>query len=277
MRKPAIIEFTKMHGLGNDFIVINSMKQTLPLTSIPIQQLSHRYTGIGFDQLLWIGDSKKADISCLFFNADGSEAEQCGNGIRCVARYAHENKLVDKNEFTIETKAGVVKVTIHDYQHIKAELTIPTFSTDQEIAIDDDHGTYNMFVLSMGNPHVIIQVPSIEQFPVGVVGQKIATHHTFADGTNVGFMEILHPHHIRLRTYERGVGETLACGSNACAAVAAGIMNKLLVNQVTVELALGDLQIEWQGENMPVVMTGPAEVVFEGCVSLGNESYGGHG
>jgi len=269
MKNPSHIKFTKMHGLGNDFIIIDTTQQTFfNLAKFPIQQLSHRYTGIGFDQALIIGTSNKANYSCRFFNADGSEAEQCGNGVRCVARFLHENGLLSNNQLTIETKAGIIAVVIHDYEHIQVSLGTPVIEADKKIQLDNSQISYSMSVLSMGNPHAILQVKSVNDAAVQDLGQQIATHPDFPKGVNVGFMEIVTPEQILLRTYERGVGETLACGSNACAAVVAGITNRLLKNIVTVSLALGQLQIAWSGENSAVTMTGPASRVFEGVLSL---------
>jgi diaminopimelate epimerase len=265
--KNTTIKFTKMHGLGNDFVIIDSIRQSIQIGQIPIQKLSHRYTGIGFDQLIWISPSSRADFSCRFFNTDTSEAEQCGNGIRCVARFLHENGLTQKKQMTLETKAGIVKVNIHDYDNIEVSLGIPSLQGKKTLALDTYHKDSNLYdvaVLSMGNPHAILSVDSIKNFPVRHIGQLIATHPTFPQGTNVGFMQVIDQDKVLLRTYERGVGETLACGSNACAAVVAGIVNHALNKRVTVELELGQLQIQWQGENQPVIMTGPAVRVFDG-------------
>jgi diaminopimelate epimerase len=266
MRKQPTLKFTKMHGLGNDFVVIDTIKHAISSQDIPISALSNRYTGIGFDQLLLIGKSKIADFSCRFFNADGSEAEQCGNGIRCVARYIHENHLFAKKTLRIETKAGVIDVIIHDYDRIEAILGMPVFEDNKKLPLEKN--VYDMFVLSLGNPHAVIIVDSIEQTPVKHLGHLIATHPSFPNGINVGFMQIVNPKHIILRTYERGVGETLACGSNACAAAIAGIQNDLLEPHVTVELPLGCLQIHWQGKHSPVVMIGPAAKVFDGAYRI---------
>jgi diaminopimelate epimerase len=258
------IKFTKMHGLGNDFIVIDTISTSPPpLTDLLIQTLSHRQTGIGFDQLLLLSSSHHADVTCRFFNADGSEAEQCGNGVRCVARYIHETKLVHNNTVKIETKAGIVDITIHNYEHIEVTLGIPQIESDQHILLGKNK-EYTLSVLSKGNPHAIIVVPSVQEFPVREIGEQIATHPLFPKGVNVGFMEIISREKIRLRTYERGVGETFSCGSNTCAAVAAGIQKKLLNDYVSVTQALGQLEVRWKGAGYPVVMTGPATKVFSG-------------
>jgi diaminopimelate epimerase len=267
------IHFRKMHGLGNDFVVINAISQAIDLQKLGIPQLADRHLGIGFDQLLLIETSQHADFSCRIFNADGSEAEQCGNGVRCIARFIHEEHLSPNTSLTLETKAGISKIEIDTYDKIKVTMGLPKFE-HHEIPFLIEHSA-NMFeladvaadqltVLSMGNPHTIVQVPSVDQYPVADVGAQMATHPAFPDGTNTGFVEVINRQHIRLRTVERGSGETFACGSNACAAVVAGIKNGWLDNIVTVELKYGNLTIEWQGGNNAVLMTGPAASVFSG-------------
>ncbi len=261
------IFFSKMHGLGNDFVVINTLSQTFNESNFPVKEFSDRHIGIGFDQLLLIGPSRLADFSCRIFNADGSEAEQCGNGMRCVARYIREENLTDKPSFTIENKSGLVEVKIdRDFDHVEVNMGLPIFESPCEIKID--HQSIQLFQLSLGNPHAIMHVDSVAKFPVSTLGPKISTHEIFPHGANVGFMEIINRKHIRLRTFERGSGETLACGSNSCAAVVAGIENNWLDKKVRVELALGDLWIEWNGKSHPVLMAGPAERVFEGVIML---------
>jgi diaminopimelate epimerase len=223
-----------------------------------------------------IQPSTRADFSCLIFNSDGSEAKQCGNGMRCVARYLHENKLTPKNEITIETKAGVVSALIHDYSLIKVNMGVPSFepalipfkvdrvSPLYDIVINPAEKPLKLAVLSMGNPHAILQVASVAKAPVSTLGPQIAALTVFPDSVNVGFMEVVARDHIRLRTFERGAGETLCCGSNACASVVAGIANNLLDNQVTVELLNGNLSVEWHGNQQPVPMSGSTSVSFAG-------------
>jgi diaminopimelate epimerase len=259
------IHFTKMHGLGNDFIVIDAMNQTLNTALLPTQLMADRHFGIGCDQLLIIQTSKVADFFCRILNADGSEAEQCGNGLRCVARYIHEHGLHAQMQFTIETIAGVFPVEIIDYDHIcvtlaasgvvSAELSIPLPAIDIVV---------NGASLSMGNPHFILQVPDIATTPIAQIGSALAVHSAFPQGVNIGFVQVIKPDYILLRTYERGAGETNACGSNACAAVAAGILSGTLGNSVVVEFKYGQLVIEWKGSSKPVRMTGPAAIVFSG-------------
>jgi len=254
MHKPLNINFTKMHGLGNDFMVVDATAHSISFDAALIQKLSQRHLGIGFDQLLLIGKSNRADFSCRFFNADGSEAEQCGNGVRCVARFLHEHKMLTQNTLQLDTKAGVISLLIHDYAHIQVNMGSPKI---------ENVDLPGVIAVSMGNPHAILLVDSIKQISLDETGKKYASHPAFPQGVNVGFMEIANRKHIRLRTYERGVGETCACGSNACAAVVAGIQVGQLDNKVIVELAYGNLEIELD-KNGQVLMTGPAENVFIG-------------
>jgi diaminopimelate epimerase len=264
-----------MQALGNDFVVIDGIKQDIDVNTTMIPQIADRHFGIGFDQLLLIQKSQHADFACRFFNADGSEAEQCGNGIRCVARFINEEGLSEETSLKIETKAGIVALKIHDFENIEAMMGIPIFDPKKipfsaekiqksyDISIDHPLSPLSIAVLSLGNPHAILSVDSIDDnLPIAELSKKIAAY--FPQGANVGFMQVINPKRIRLRTFERGVGETLSCGSNACAAVVAGILNNGLDNIVTVELSHGNLSIEWQGENKPVLMSGPAMRVFSG-------------
>ncbi|TAK79398.1 MAG: diaminopimelate epimerase [Gammaproteobacteria bacterium] len=260
---PTTLHFTKMHGLGNDFVVMDPV--TLSITDIA--QLAHRHIGIGFDQLLVIEPSSRADFFCRIFNADGSEAEQCGNGLRCVARFVHEEKRHPASHLTIETKAGVFPILIKDYDHIRVTMGAPQLQ-ENKLELMLTQQSVVMSVLSMGNPHAVMAVESVETVPISQLGPDIATHAFFPQGINVGFMQIITPHHIRLRTFERGAGETYACGSNACAAVAAGIAHGWLKSHVQVEFQHGSLHIEWEGEGKPIHMTGPATKVFDGVVTL---------
>jgi diaminopimelate epimerase len=259
------IDFTKMHGLGNDFVIIDTIKNPLSLEKLAIQALSDRHRGIGFDQLLLIKPSSSANYFCQIFNSDGTEAEQCGNGMRCVARFLHEQHLCEKNSLTLETKGGILQAIIHDYERIEIAMGTPQFNP--LIPLFDPP---ILAVLSLGNPHAILLVASLEKYPIQEIGASLSLHPAFPEGVNVGFMEIINQQHIRLRTYERGSGETFACGSNACAAAAAGIAAQLLVSPVQVELPLGSLKIEWMGLNSkaPVIMTGAATKVFDGTFSI---------
>lgn len=260
------IRFTKMHGLGNDFVVINTLHQAFDLSHIRINHLADRHVGIGFDQLLLIEPSKQGDFFCRIFNADGSEAEQCGNGLRCIARYLHEEKLYSASEVTIETKAGVFSIEMKDYDHIRVTMGAPEV---KEMLVQlplNDH-PIPISILSIGNPHAVTRVDSIgsiDSIDYDQLATHISSHAYFPQGANVGFMQIINNKHIRLRTFERGAGETFACGSNACAAAVAGIINGWLQNSVEVEFRIGSLLIEWKGEGAPIHMTGPASRVFDG-------------
>lgn len=262
------IKFTKMHGLGNDFVVINTLNQAINLSTLPVKEWGNRYIGIGFDQLLLIEPSQKADFFCRIFNTDGSEAEQCGNGLRCVARFIHEEKLSTAASFNIETKAGIFPISIQNDDQISVIMGAPHI---EELLMDLDlmvnQHSVAITVLSVGNPHAVTKIESVEHDFSNALGKEISTHVHFPQGANVGFMQILNRYHIRLRTYERGVGETHACGSNACAAAVAGIANGWLDHNVEVQFRYGSLMIEWAGEGKPIKMTGPATRVFDGVIA----------
>ena len=234
-----------MHGLGNDFMVIDAINQSIDASSLPIQGLAHRHLGIGFDQLLLLEPSIKADFSCRIFNADGSMAEQCGNGLRCVASFIRDKKLKSNDSLRIETVGGIFSAVFCDNDLIQVEMGVPTFDSPVT-ALQIQNTKLAVSILSMGNPHAVLRVDTLDNYPVMEQGQQIGTHPIFPQGTNVGFMEVINPQHIRLRTFERGVGETLACGSNACASVVAGILAHSLESRVKVELPLGELWIEWR-------------------------------
>lgn len=278
-----MLKFTKMHGLGNDFAVFNGISQKLNLSTQMIQTLADRHFGIGFDQLLIIepGQPGISNFHYRIFNADGSESGQCGNGVRCVARFLIEKKLTDKKNLTLSAKAGVMEVELvklsnfdsirvnmglpilepkkipMDMPYRAAQYILPLFETEQTI-----------MAVSMGNPHAIIHVENIETAPVITLGERIGHHSAFPERTNVEFMQIIDRNNIKLRVYERGAGETLACGTGACAAVVAGIINQWLDNKVDVELTGGTLKIEWQGIGHSVMMTGPAVTVYEGEIKM---------
>lgn len=244
-------------------MVVDAVHQVVDLKKISIPHLADRHLGIGFDQLLLIEKSNKADFACRIFNADGSEAEHCGNGMRCVARFIHEEKLSQKKLLTLETLSGLVEVVIHPDYYYQVKMGIPRI---EPIVYTSDALQFS--VVSIGNPHAILCVPSIQTASVIDISSKIAAHSIFPKGANVGFMEIVNPHHIRLRTVERGAGETLACGSNACAAVVAGILHHGLDHKVTVTLTHGDLLVEWLGEYSSAMLSGSATRVFSGSYPL---------
>lgn len=262
MNQPLPIYFTKMHALGNDFVVINTLTQnTKAITHLPIVQLADRHSGIGFDQLLIIESSKRADFYCRIYNADGHEALQCGNGLRCVARELHEQKLC-QNLLSLETKAGIFPIDIKNYQEIRIELGVPTIK-QQQFKLNPD---LTLSLISLGNPHAILKVNSLADQDAILKGKYIFQHSAFKEGINVGLMEIIDSNHIALRTIERGVGETDACGSNAAAAVCAGIVNGWLDNGHSIEVKFkrGSLMIDWQDPQQALSMIGPANRVFSG-------------
>jgi diaminopimelate epimerase len=271
------ISFHKMQALGNDFVVINTLNQSILLEQQLIQHLANRHMGIGCDQLLLLESSSRADFGCRIFNADGSEAEQCGNGVRCLARFVHERQLIKSNSISLETKAGILDIVIKNYDSIQVNMGKPIFEpANIPFIIEKSFNIYELMdirpdqltVLSMGNPHAIIQVPSLRDYPVAEIGAKMTAHPAFPASTNSGFIEIIDRQHIHLRTFERGSGETFACGSNACAAVVAGIKNGWLDPIVKVELIYGQLLVEWQSDEHPVLMTGPAASVFTGMITI---------
>jgi diaminopimelate epimerase len=273
------IQFSKMHGLGNDFIVIDAINQTIDLTLQQIQHLCNRHFGIGCDQLLLVETSEQADFRYRIFNADGGEVAQCGNGARCFAKFVKDKGLTDKTEIAVETASGVIYPRIEANGNITVDMGKPRFKpemipflTDNQMdsyALKLGDSTYQMGVVSMGNPHAVLQVEDIKIAPVAEIGARIESHQQFPERVNVGFMQKCNANEINLRVFERGVGETLACGTGACAAVVIGQLWQQLDIGVTVHLTGGDLYIYWTGrEQDSVLMTGAAVHVFEGTINL---------
>ena len=278
------LHFTKMHGIGNDFIVLDHTRSPFQLTKEIIQSLSHRQLGIGFDQLLIVENStlKDVDFKYRIFNQDGNEVEQCGNGARCFYRFVKDNHLTDKASIRVETKSGVIELTEDDEHMIEVNMGEPIFNpklipfisdtekNEYSISIDlpDQKGLINIAALSMGNPHAVITVEDINKAHVKTLGAYLESHALFPKRVNVGFMEIVTPHHIRLRVFERGVGETLACGTGACAAAVSGIKRHLLTTPVKVDMTGGSLSIDWKGDTNPVMMKGPAVTIYEGDIEI---------
>jgi diaminopimelate epimerase len=272
--------FTKMHGLGNDFVVIDAINQTVALDSEQIRRLADRHFGIGCDQVLLVeaSDQAEADFRYRIFNADGGEVEQCGNGARCFARFVRDHGLTDKDDLRVLTAAGLLRLQIQTDGQVAVDMgqprlepaDIPFFATEraQRYPIAADGVEMVIAVVSMGNPHAVLMVDDVDQAPVAHLGPLLERHGRFPNRTNVGFMQIVAPDHIRLRVFERGTGETLACGSGACAAVVAGRLSGRLWPNVRVELPGGELTIHWAGEGESVMMTGPATTVFEGWIAL---------
>ncbi len=272
------IAFTKMHGLGNDFMVIDAIHQSLSLSEATIRQWCDRHFGVGCDQVLLVeaADEPGVDFRYRIFNADGREVGQCGNGVRCLARFIRDQGLSDKSVFTVATQTRKMLLSL-DGDQISVNMgepeldpnKIPFLVSEQaaQYPIDVAGLTLNVGAVSMGNPHVVVSVDNIDQAPVSAWGPVLERHPRFPEGVNVGFMEIVNETHIRLRVHERSVGETLACGSGACAAMAVGRIQELLSDRVTVELPGGALTIVWSGRGA-LMMTGPAEKVFEGKIML---------
>ena len=274
------IAFTKMHGIGNDFVVLNCLEQEFRLTPDQIRLLGDRHFGIGFDQLLVIGPArhKDADVSYRIYNNDGGEVAQCGNGARCIAAYLYERGIVHKDEIVAETSEGLLRLYHLADGRIRVNMGVPHLEP-AEIPLRADkrspayHFTINnqdiaFSAVSMGNPHAVLLVDNVDTAKVEVMGPLIQQQANFPEGVNVGFMQIIDPGHIRLRVYERGAGETLACGSGACAAVVTGRLEEKLGENVDVGLTGGHLLVSWQGEGEPVWITGPATFVYEGRITL---------
>jgi len=274
------IEFTKMHGLGNDFVVIDAIRQEIVLSPEQIRFIASRHFGVGCDQLLLVEYAKnsEADFRYRIFNADGSEVAQCGNGARCFARFVRDKKLSYKDNILVDTHAGQLLLTFDDDGLITVNMGVPLHSpsiiplkADQEekFYTVDVNGVEKAFgAVSLGNPHAVLQVNDVSLAPVVELGEALECHPFFPERVNVGFMQVLARDHIKLRVYERGAAETLACGSGSCAAVVIGIEQKLLDQNVLVELPSGQLSIHWAGRDQPVFMTGPAVSVFEGSIEV---------
>ncbi len=272
------INFTKMHGAGNDFMVIDAINQSINLTPLQIQALAHRQFGVGFDQLLLVEKSTMADFKYRIFNADGSEVAQCGNGARCFVRFVVDNHLTEKREISVETASGIITPKLEENGFVTVNMGAPKFAPNEiPFVADNASNAYTLEVgeqnvtisaVSMGNPHAVQIVDDVELAPVVTLGGQIEVHPRFPERVNAGFMQIVDAHHIKLRVFERGSGETLACGTGACAAVVAGIQLGKLQSPVQVSARGGQLQIAWLGDGAPVMMTGPTENVFTGTVTL---------
>jgi diaminopimelate epimerase len=275
------LPFTKMHGLGNDFMIVDAVSQPFSLTRAQIQAAADRHRGVGFDQLLVIAptdDSEKADFTFLIFNSDGSAAEQCGNGARCVARFIRARGFSDKDELRLATSGRITKVRLEPDDSVTVEITAPYFEPAQmpyqttETAppyhLPVAGKTISFYLAGVGNPHAVILVKTLEKAEVTPIGQSLSTNPHFPQGVNVGFMQVAAPNRVYLQVYERGAGPTLACGSGACAAMAVGRRLGLLQERVQVSQPGGDLWITWPGAGSPLQMRGPAEFVYEGTLDF---------
>ncbi len=273
------LKFTKMHGAGNDFVVIDARKP-IGLTPEQIRFLADRHFGVGCDQVLLVEKSQsgEADFRYRIFNADGGEVEQCGNGARCFVRFVHDKRLTDKREIVVETRSGLIsprlesdgRVTVNMGAPIFEPARIPFSSDSSELiqTLEVNGETVHITAVSMGNPHAVQVVDDVESAPVIAQGAFIERHPRFPNRVNAGFMQVVDRKHIKLRVFERGAGETLSCGTGACAAVVTGIRRGLLDAEVNVATRGGTLTINWEGDDKPVMMTGPAITVFEGEINL---------
>ncbi|MCX7064116.1 MAG: diaminopimelate epimerase [Proteobacteria bacterium] len=274
------IQFSKMHGLGNDFMVIDRVSQDVHLTPDTIQHMADRHTGIGFDQLLCVEPptDPDSDFRYRIYNADGSEAEQCGNGARCFAKFVVEKHLSSKTELRLQTNTGAIVTHLREDGTVEVEMGVPTTVPDQ-IPFVTDHAAISYPItignesvevvpISVGNPHAVIFVDSINDAPVGRLGPILMHHERFPRGVNVGFCQVIDSGFARLRVYERGVGETRACGTGACAAVVAGVLTGRFGERVKISLPGGKVKISWAGAGHPVYLLGPACFVYEGHIEL---------
>jgi diaminopimelate epimerase len=274
------LDFTKMHGIGNDFVVLNAVEKPVVLSDAQIRRLADRRLGVGCDQVLIVQPSTHADADFDYriFNADGGEVEHCGNGARCFALFVREQGLTDKTRIPVYTNSGLIELTLEDDGQVTVNMGIPNFepgkipfsadarAADYPIALGDKQ--FRIGVASIGNPHAVLDVDDVDCADVDGIGAVMEVHERFPKGVNVGFRQRLYSSHIRLRVFERGVGETRACGTGACAAVVIGHMQGELSSNVRVSLPGGDLMVHWSGEGNPVFMTGPANSIYHGTIEL---------
>ena len=270
-----------MHGLGNDFVVFDAINQAVALTPEQVRFLADRRFGVGCDQLLLVEKpvSAEAEFKYRIFNADGGEVEQCGNGARCFARFVVDKGLTKSTRIPVETSSGLIVLQLEDDGQVTVNMGVPELqpqslpfeadTLENSYDIDVDGQAYSIAAVSMGNPHAVLRVDDIDTAAVAELGPKLESHARFPRRVNVGFMQVVAKDAIRLRVYERGAGETLACGTGACAAVVAGQIQGWLQHQVKVSLPGGELVIRWQGGDNPLYMTGPATHVFDGQIELG--------
>lgn len=274
------MQFAKMHGLGNDFMVVDAVTQNVYFSPELIRRLSDRHRGVGFDQLLVVEPpyDPELDFHYRIFNADGSEVAQCGNGARCFARFVRIKGLTNKRDIAVSTHTGRMVLSVTDDELVRVNMGEPDFEpqrvpfraakAEKTYILRANDYTVLCGVVSMGNPHCVIQVEDVDTANVDILGPILESHERFPERVNVGFMQVVDRNHIRLRVYERGAGETQACGSGACAAVVVGIQQGLLADDVRVSLPGGDLDIHWKGVGHPLYMTGPATHVYDGFIHL---------
>lgn len=274
------MQFSKMHGLGNDFMVVDAVTQNVYFSPELIRRLADRHHGVGFDQLLIVEPpyDPELDFHYRIFNADGSEVAQCGNGARCFARFVRLKGLTNKREIRVSTQTGRMVLTVTDDELVCVNMGEPNFEpsalpfravkAEKTYILRAAEHTVLCGVVSMGNPHCVLQVDDVTTAKVELLGPELESHERFPERVNVGFMQVVSRDQVKLRVYERGAGETQACGSGACAAVAVGIQQELLAEEVLVELPGGSLKISWKGPGSPLFMTGPATHVYDGFIHL---------
>jgi len=275
-----LMKFTKMHGLGNDFVVIDAVTQNVRVTASMTRRLANRTLGIGCDQILVVEppSDPNIDFNYRIFNQDGGEVEQCGNGARCLARFVKDRRLTGKSAIRVKTMNRFMELRINADHSVSVDMGVPVlapadipFQADQPASlydIDIADSDYQIAAISMGNPHAVLRVDDVQTAPVNELGPQLECHERFPNRVNAGFMQILNRQQINLRVFERGAGETQACGSGACAAAVAAMQQELVDSSVTIHLTGGDLTIEWQGEGQPLIMTGPAVTVFHGRIRI---------
>jgi diaminopimelate epimerase len=275
-----ILKFTKMHGAGNDFVVIDLISQRCKLRPRDFRKIADRRFGVGCDQILLVEPpgSPEVDFRYRIFNADGSEVEQCGNGARCFARFVRDKRLTSKKTITVETAGGVIVLKIRENHEVEVDMGPPVFEPGQipfdaeaqadSYSLELDGQVLEIGALSMGNPHAVHRVADVDAVDIEQIGPLMENHPRFPQRVNAGFMQVVSESEIRLRVFERGVGETLACGTGACAAAVYGMSRGWLTDSVTVQLPGGKLSISWAGPGLPVIMTGPTAVVFEGTIRV---------
>jgi diaminopimelate epimerase len=275
-----LLKFTKMHGAGNDFVVLDGVRQRISLTTEQLRLLADRHFGVGCDQILLVekAHDSSADFRYRIFNADGGEVEQCGNGARCFVRFVHEQKLTSKPEIVVETHNGLIRPRLEDDGRVTVNMGAPVFNAERipytcgEIevmqALEVAGELLMISIVSMGNPHAVQIVDDVESAPVEKIGPLIENHPHFPKRVNAGFMQVMDRNHVRLRVFERGSGETLSCGTGACAAVVSGIRRGVIDSPVSVATHGGTLSIAWAGIGEPVLMSGPAISVFSGEINL---------
>ncbi len=278
--RPMNLSFTKMHGLGNDFVVIDAINQSVDLRPEQVRFIADRHRGVGCDQVLLVEapDSEDVDFRYRIFNSDGGEVEQCGNGARCFARFVVDSGLTDKSEIRVQTAAGVIRPRLEADGQVTVDMGVPDFTPESlPFVADVESDRYLIAVngeeveivaVSMGNPHAVLAVENVADAPVDVLGPAIEAHERFPQRVNVGFLQIVSRSHLLLRVFERGVGETQACGTGACAAMAVAHRQGMVDDAVTVRLPGGELLIRWSGGEAPLLMTGPAETVFTGVIEI---------